>query len=173
MKRSILLLIALVAASSALAAYDKKLIYVLEQLRQCKFDENTPLVGGPAIGYAGIPHEFYLLFPYVDRLASQEDLQAMLRDKSAVVRIMAAKCILGKKEQVGDLKKSVEVLNKDVTKVYVMPFGCVASLQTVSEVVGELQKDPDFLGDPKEPLEPIKPIAPFEPHSAHDHPAQK
>ena len=173
MKRFFLLLVVLLGTSSAPAAYDKKLIYVLEQLRQCKFEADTPLVGGAAIGYAGVPHEFYLLFPYIDRLASQEDLQAMLRDKSAVVRIMAAKCILGKKERVGDLKKSVEILNKDITKVYVMPFGCVASLQTVSEVVEELQKDPGFLGDPKDPNEPIEPIAPFDPHSTRDRSVQK
>lgn len=140
----------LIIASNAAAAYEKKLIYVLEQLRQCKFDDETPLVGGPAIGYAGHPHEFYLLFPYVDRVASHEDLVAMLRDKSPVVRVMAAKCILGKKYRVGDLKKSVDILEKDTTRVYVMPFGCTATVKTVSEIITELKRDPDFLGDPKE-----------------------
>lgn len=160
MKRVLLLLTVLLAASTAAAGYDRKLIHVLEQLRQCKFDEDTPLVGGPAIGAAGEPHEFYLLFPYVDRLASDEDLTAMLRDKSPVVRIMAAKCILGKKYQVDDLKESVDILKEDSTKVYVMPFGCVASIQTVSEVVTELKKNPDFLGDLKEEPNSERPASP-------------
>ena len=127
--------------------YDRKLIYVLEQLRHCQFDDKTALVGGPAVGYAGRPHEFYLLFPYVSRLASHEDLVSMLADRSPVVRIMSAKCILSKQYQVGDLKKSVDVLAKDKTQVYVIPSGCSPELRTVADVVADLKKDPNYLGD--------------------------
>jgi hypothetical protein len=149
-KRPILIVIAAALVFTAKAfAYDSQLIYVLEQLRHCTYDDNTPMVGGSAIGFAGRPHEFYLLFPYVDRLASEDDLKAMLRDKSAVVRLMAVKCILGKKYRVGDLKKAVDVLEKDTTKVFVAPAGCDVTQDTVAGVLKEFRKNPDFLGDAK------------------------
>jgi hypothetical protein len=150
MKRNLSILSLFFTLACSSSGYEQSLIYVLEQLRHCQFDEKTALVGGRAIGYAGRPHEFYLLFPYVNSLASHEDLVAMLQDRSPVVRIMAAKCILGKEYQVGDLKKSVDVLGNDKAQVYVMPFGCGAELRTVADVVSELKKNPDYLGDPKE-----------------------
>lgn len=132
-------------------AYDKKLVHVLEQLRQCTLalHEELPMVGGSAVGNAATPHEFYLLFPYVSTVAGEEDLRAMLRDRSPVVRIMAAKCILKQKD--GALRSAVDALAKDSTKVFVAPFGCGILRQSVGEVVAELKKNPDYLGAPKEP----------------------
>jgi len=135
----------------SVSAYDRQLIYVLEQLRQCKFDDKSSMAGGSAIGHAGRPHEFYLLFPYVASLASHEDLIAMLRDQSPVVRIMAAKCILGKGYQFGDLKKEVDVLENDSTAIYVALVGCCITKETVAQVLKELKKDPHFLGDLRRP----------------------
>jgi hypothetical protein len=101
------------------------------------------------VGEAATPHEFYLLFPYVSRIASDTDLSAMLQDKSPVIRIMAAKCIVQQKDST--LIRALDALTKDSAKVYVAPLGCDILQQTVSEVINELKKDPDFLGDPKEP----------------------
>jgi len=151
---------ALICTAQCFCAYEKKLTHVLEQLRECTLTltEELPLVGGPAVGAAATPHEFYLLFPYVSTVATDEDLRAMLRDKSAVVRIMGAKCILQKKDSV--LRDAVDLLAKDSTKVYVAPFGCGILRQSVGEVVAELKKDSDFLGDPKGPDQTLEPTAP-------------
>ena len=151
---------ALICTAQCFCAYEKKLTHVLEQLRECTLTltEELPLVGGPAVGAAATPHEFYLLFPYVSTVATDEDLRAMLCDKSAVVRIMGAKCILQKKDSV--LRDAVDLLAKDSTKVYVAPFGCGILRQSVGEVVAELKKDSDFLGDPKEPYQTSEPTAP-------------
>jgi len=149
-KHTLAFLFGVACVAHCFGAYDKRLVHVLAQLRDCKmaFDVELPMVGGPAVGYAGTPHEFYLLFPYVRRIASDGDLVAMLRDASPVVRIMAAKCIVQQKDS--PLMPELDALTKDADKVYVAPFGCVITKQTVSEVVRELKKDPDFLGDLKE-----------------------
>ena len=163
MKSRLLLATLLVASTlAAEAAYEKKLIHVLEQLRQCQGaspEGIVPMVGGPAVGLGGAPHEFYLLFPYVNRLASEEDLVAMLGDKSPVVRIMAAKCILNRKKTSIAVSK-VDVLLKDTTQVCVAPFGCIMFVRTVGDVIGELKKNPEFLGDIKEPNQASEPTAP-------------
>lgn len=149
-KRAFTFLIGLACAAQCFGSYDKRLVHVLEQLRACKmaFDVELPMVGGSAVGAAATPHEFYLLFPYVSRIASDADLAAMLRDKSPVVRIMAAKCIVQQKES--PLIHALDSLTKDTAQVYVAPFGCGILKQTVGEVVAEMKKDSNFLGDPKD-----------------------
>jgi hypothetical protein len=153
-KLTLTFLVGIACAAHCFGAYDKRLVHVLAQLRECKmaFDVELPMVGGAAVGDAATPHEFYLLFPYVSRIASDADLSAMLQDKSPVVRIMAAKCIVQQKDST--LIRALDTLTKDSAKVYVAPFGCGIVQQTVGEVISELRKDPDFLGDPKEPIQP-------------------
>jgi hypothetical protein len=156
MKRTItILFLALALSVTGHAAYSEGLIYVLEQLRHCRFlaTEETPMVGGRAIGYAGTPHEFYLLFPYVSHIATEQDLAAMLQDKSPVVRIMGAKCVL-KRRWFQFPKPSVEELLKDGVQVFVAPSGCMISKRTVGAVIAELKRNPDFLGDEKPPISP-------------------
>ncbi len=149
MKRlTLIFLIGIACVAHCFGAYDKRLVHVSEQLRQCKmaFDVELPMVGGAAVGDAATPHEFYLLFPYIRRIASDADLSAMLHDKSPVVRIMSAKCIVQQKDS--PLMHELDALTKDAERVYVAPFGCGILKQTVGEVVRELKRDPDFLGGP-------------------------
>ena len=154
-KLALTFLVGIACVAQCFGAYDKRLVHVLEQLRDCKmaFDVELPMVGGSAVGDAATPHEFYLLFPYVSRIAGEADLAAMLRDKSPVVRIMAAKCIVQQKDS--SLMRELDALTKDADEVYVAPFGCGILKQTVGEVVRELKKDPSFLGDPKE-ADPVR-----------------
>jgi hypothetical protein len=154
MKRALALLLAL--AVPCLAAYDKRLVHVLEQLRSCSFtfDENLPMVGGAAVGDAGSPHEFYLLLPYIIQFAGDEDLRAMLNDRSPVVRIMAAACIVKKEDK--QMLADLEPLSKDTTRVYVAPFGCVILKLTVAEVVSEIKKHPRYFEGEEEPNQHLR-----------------
>ena len=146
----------LLFVAQVFAAYNKRLVHVLEQLRQCKFTstEELPAVGGPAMGMTNQDHEFYLLYPYVHNLANGEDLKEMLRDPNPVVRVMGAKCILNNDDP--DLRKKVTALQADQAAVYVAPFGCTIYKSTVGEVIAALREDPDFLGDPKLPNQPVQ-----------------
>lgn len=150
MKRSITALFLCVVLSVQCSAYDNRLTHVLEQLRDCQMecDENLPVVGGPAVGEAAAPHVFYMLIPYVLRIASEEDLKEMLSDKSPVVRIMGAKCAV--KRRTPALGKIMDELEKDQARVYVMPYGCGVTKWTVGEVVTELKIHPAFLEDEEE-----------------------
>jgi hypothetical protein len=156
MKRIILLF--LVTTLPCLAAYDKKLVHVLEQLRACTFalDEEQPMVGGAAVGAAGSPHEFYLLFPYVLQVASEDDLRAMIRDRSPVVRIMGAACILKKEDK--DLAAELDILGKDTATLYVAPFGCAVLKQSVAETVAEMKKTPHYFDGAEEPNQAPEPM---------------
>jgi hypothetical protein len=139
-----LFLLFLLSALPCFAAYDPRLIHVLEQLRDCRLSlgEELPMVGGAAVGAAGTPHEFYLLLPYVLQVAGDADLKAMVRDRSPVVRIMAAACILKKADR--SLRAELEPLAKDRAVVFVAPFGCAILKETVAEVVGEMRKHPRY-----------------------------
>jgi hypothetical protein len=152
MKRITLLF--LVVALPCFAAYDKRLVHVLAQLRACTLtlDEELPMVGGAAVGAAASPHEFYLLLPYVLQIASDDDLRAMVRDRSPVIRIMAATCIL-KKEDKG-LSAELDLLSKDAAKVFVVPFGCGVLKQSVAQVVANMKTHPRYFEGEEEPKIP-------------------
>ncbi len=145
-------------AVSSRAGYDPKLIYVLEQLRHCRLAQNdsTPMVGGRAVGFAGAPHEFYLLFPYIRSLAHEDDLVAMLHDQSPVVRIMGAKCVLSGPWPPGSSRPNIDFLLEDRTLVFFADVGCMITKRTVGDIVSDLKKSPDLLGDLKEPNQPSK-----------------
>lgn len=150
MKRALMVILLLVGVVESLAAYNQRLIYVLEQLRHCRsaFDE-TPEIGGEAVGATGTAHTFSLLYPYVSQFASDADLVAMCRDKSAVVRVMAAKCIVNRKRSAA--AGALDALSKDSEKLLVFPYGCTGIEMTVAEIVAKLKKDPDFPSAPKGP----------------------
>jgi len=164
-KRAFFILLLLVGIAECSAAYDKRLIYVLEQLRHCRsaFDE-APEIGGEVVGASGAPHVFYLLYPYVNQIASDDDLAAMCSDKSAVVRVMAAKCIVNRKNSIA--VKALESLSKDSEKLIVFPYGCSGIEMTVAEVVAKLRKDPDFPSGPKEPNQSPEPMRANGPHGS-------
>jgi hypothetical protein len=140
---------AFVLVAQCAAAYDQRLVHVLDQLRECKDPfYGLPMVGGAAIGDAATPHEFFLLVPYVLRVASEKDLKEMLADKSPVVRIMGAKCAVMRGAD--GLKNDVDGLLKDQSVVCVAPYGCSIEKSTVGEVIAELKKHPAFLQDEEE-----------------------
>lgn len=140
-----------VFVSQAFAAVNRRLVHVLEQLRQCTFTlrEELPAVGGPAMGVTSQDHEFYLLYPYVHNVATSEDLKEMLRDPNPVVRIMGAKCLVNNDDP--ELRETVTALQADKAAVYVAPYGCTIYKSTVAEVIAALRADPNFLGDPTLP----------------------
>ena len=155
MERILVLFLAM--ALPCFAAYDKRLVHVLEQLRSCSLalHEELPMVGGSAVGSAGAPHEFFLLLPYVQEESSEDDLRAMLQDRSPVVRIMAAACILKTGEE--QLSLLLQPLSKDTAMVFVAPYGCGVLKMTVAEVVHEMKKHPRYFEGEAEPNQPPQP----------------
>ncbi|HLP02998.1 MAG TPA: hypothetical protein VK163_13295 [Opitutaceae bacterium] len=145
--RPIVLLLALIGTSTRVDAYSDSLMPSLDRLRQCSFlgNESSPMVGGRAVGYSGAPHEFFLQFPKVAETATTADLRAMLDDPSPVVRIMAAKCII--KKPVPALSSALDALLSDNTKVYVAPYGCTVTEESVGDVIKKLKAKPSFLED--------------------------
>jgi len=137
-----------ITAGLCRAAYSPRLVYVLEQLRHCRLavGDETPMVGGRAVGAAGAPHEFYLLFPYVSRVAQEADIVAMLHDKSPVVRIMGVKCVLNRR-WIQVPKPDLDPLLADKTEVFIADVGCEIHKRKVGEIVANLKAAPDFLGD--------------------------
>lgn len=149
MKKAFCVLFALTCTAFA-APYPKSIIHVLEQLRSNvsnDLDRELSLIDGCAVGYAGIPGAFYLLYPYVEHRAAKEDLLKMLFDESPAVRLMAAKVLLHSQLHAADAALVDPLLN-DTMNVMLAAGGCVYEPTTVSEVVKRLKKDKNFLGDP-------------------------
>ena len=131
------------AVAGICRAYDMRVAHVVEQLRDMQE------VGSDAVGYAGAPHGFYLLYQYCWYASTDQDLIEMLRDPSSVVRLMGVKCIVTSPYRKID-RSLLEPLRGDTTKIIVGAGGCVFSQMTVGDVVCQMQRDPDFLG-PREP----------------------
>ena len=117
-----------------LAADNKHLVHVLEQLRSCSIalDEELSMVGRAAADKAGTP--------YVQQVSSNDDLRAMLKDGNLVVRIIGAANVVKKGDR--QLLSDLELLAKDTAKVFVAQFGCNVLKMTVAEVVSEMKKHP-------------------------------
>ncbi|MBX3738325.1 MAG: hypothetical protein KF715_16640 [Candidatus Didemnitutus sp.] len=161
--RTILLLFVLSLAAQG-SEYSRHIRFVVEQLRQIEdLDRKLPFIGGAAVGYAGEPGTFFLLYPFFEHRASLEDIRAMLADKSPAVRLMGAKLVLHS-DRFGDLTKQVDLLLKDESIVILAEWGCVIERVSVAEVVRRMKADVNFLGDNPKDKEPISVSPPpFEP----------
>jgi|CXWL01.1.fsa_nt_gi hypothetical protein len=146
MKKAFCVLLAFTCTAIATPSYPKSIIHVLEQLRSNASNDLLPLIDGCAVGYAGTPGTFYLLYPYIEHRVAKEDLLKMLFDESPAVRIMAAKVLLHSKLHAADTALADSLLNNP-TKVMLAAGGCVYEPTTVGEVVKRLKKDKNFLGD--------------------------
>lgn len=104
-----------------------------------------PFIGGSSVGYAGGPGEFFLLIPYFRHQASAEDVALMLKDKSPVVRVMAAYLVLGGDKKLKDI--SLSSLENDKTPLEVAAGGCIVEELTLAELVQRVRKNPDYLGE--------------------------
>jgi hypothetical protein len=136
---SVAVLMCCTLASVALG-YDRRMRHVVEQLRS--LDE----IGGSAVGYGGIPHDFYLLYQYAAYASTDDDIRAMLRDEHPVVRIMGAKCALTSTFRKID-SALIDVVLNDHRNLMVGPGGCMFERMTVGQVVAQMKKDSDFLGE--------------------------
>ena len=139
MKRLTSILVALVVVSVA-HAYEKRMRHVVEQLRLLEE------VGGSAVGYAGTPHDFYLLYRYAAYASSDQDIVDMMRDLNPVVRIMGVKCAVTAPFRKLD-SSLIDALLGDDRQLLVGPYGCVFQKMSVGDVVAALKKDPNYLGD--------------------------
>src|SRR6478736_9464268 len=139
MKKLTFVLIAFAVLSPA-EAYEKRIRYVVEQLRSLEE------IGGSAVGYAGIPHDFYLLYRYVAYASTDQDIMDMVRDTSPVVRIMGVKCAVTAPFRKLD-PSLIDPALGDERELVVGPYGCVFQKMRVSDVIAALKKDPDYLGD--------------------------
>lgn len=174
MKRLFLLayFLPLVALAAEPSAYSDSLTYVLEQLRHdegelISFDasgklapgEKVSFVGGRNLGYSGGVHgTFVLLIPYFRNRATFEDIELMLKDKSAAVRIMGAYLVLtddkfegspparkANAKRVGGI--SLKLLESDNTSVQINTGGCITEGKSVAEVVQLIRQYPGLFGE--------------------------
>ncbi len=159
-KKLAFLFLALACAASA-APYSKNSVHVLQQLRtnagaDFESDLELPLIDGCAVGEAGRPGAFFLLYPYRANRASEEDLVAMLEEASPTVRLMAAKVLLHSNRPDGEAKIADRLLN-DPAKVLLAEYGCIIGHSTVGKIVKNMQQNKNFLGDRADKaIEPIK-----------------
>lgn len=100
-------------------------------------------IEGSAVGYAGIPGRFFLLYPYCVTYGDEETFSAFLKDGSPVVAAMGALCILDRFPQRRD-----EILLRmsfDQRQVLVMPGGCVGSTMTMQTLFEKIAAEPAFI----------------------------
>jgi len=135
-----LLLIGLFLSAATIGiSYDKRMTHIVEQVRDLQE------IGSDVVGYAGTPHDFYLLYRYAWYASTDQDLVDMLRDRSAAVRLMGAKCVLSSPFRKID-HSLLSPLDSDTTKIVVGPGGCVFTEMSVADVMTALRKNPDYLG---------------------------
>jgi hypothetical protein len=143
------------------------LTYVLKQLRNEKGElfgsdahgklipgDEVSCIAGWHLGYSGASDgTFALLIPYFRNRATAEDVELMLKDKSAAVRIMGAYLVLtdGKfgrsappreinSRKVSDL--SLKSLEGDKTPVLLNTGGCIIQESSVTEVIKLMREYP-------------------------------
>ena len=94
-------------------------------------------------GLGGNPDSFYLLFLYVSRVATLPEVEAMLLDRSAAVRVVGAMVVL--KTWRGMPIRSVDKLLNDKEEIMACDSSCMPSHITVGAVVAGLKGNRDFM----------------------------
>ena len=100
-------------------------------------------IDGSAVGYAGIPGRFFLLYPYCVTYGDEKTLSDFLKDESPVVAAMGALCILDKYPQ-----RREEIMMRmafDSRSVEVMPGGCVGTTMTLKALFEKIEANPEFI----------------------------
>lgn len=123
--------------------YSEKIQDKIQELRKHTMD-NASLIEGSAVGFAGTAGLHSASHAHFMEHATDADLEKMLADKNAAVRIMAAHCVIRQAKNEA-LLKLVEKLKSDETAIVLMPGGCTASNSTVGAVIKKIAENPDFL----------------------------
>jgi hypothetical protein len=160
-KRAALVIVSLAAVAAAAflwprqkvpeePGYSEQLVYALEQMR------HVTSIGGYSTGLGGRPHSFYLLSLYARRVAGEPEIELMLRDRSASVRVAGAVAFV-ERRGLGMNKQLLDPLLLDHARVTILN-DCQPQRLTVAEIVAGLQADRGFLGlideRPNPPPEP-------------------
>jgi hypothetical protein len=116
-------------------------------------------IEGSAVGYAGIPGRFFLLYPYCVTYGDEKTFSDFLKDESPIVAAMGALCILDKYPQ-----RREEIMMRmtfDGRSVEVMPGGCVSTTMTLKALFEKIATDPEFIVpmrfQKKKPNQPVLP----------------
>ena len=126
-------------------AVSEHLVYVLDQLRHSRLsDQNIGMMSLSASGLGGRPDPSYLLYRYVASVATPPDLAAMLEDKSAVVRVVAAMVLLKERRKETGLTSADSLLH-DREQIMAFDESCIPRRISVADVVAGLKKDPSFM----------------------------
>lgn len=94
-----------------------------------------PTFTGRAVGYAGIKSKAYAAFEALNEVAADSELEALLSDPSAIVRLYAFEGLLLRGHDKKELIARLRAPDESVTTQY----GCIRLVQTVAEVAGRLQ----------------------------------
>ena len=101
------------------------------------------LIDGSAVGYAGIPGRFYLLYPYCVTYGDEETLADFMKDENPVVAAMGALCIWDKYPQ---RREEIMLRMKfDSRSITVMPGGCVGMTMTLKAIFEKKETEIDFI----------------------------
>lgn len=101
------------------------------------------MIDGPAVGYAGIPGRFFLLYPYCVTYGDEETLTDFMKDENPIVAAMGALCLLDKYPQ-----RREEIMMRmkfDDRSVEVMPGGCLSTTMTLKAFFAKKEADLDFI----------------------------
>jgi len=131
---------------SSRAEYGEKIKYVIEQLKHEKTIDGVPLLEGQTVSYGGDHGAFYYLSQYIYRRASISDVDAMMKDECASIRVVAAWRIAQKH---GSPIFRPEVLKRFVDDKAIVAIGPQSDgkfrKMTVADIAEELARDPEFL----------------------------
>ena len=131
---TLFLLLAVVAAN---AQSFPLLMHVRDELKSLRS------IDGAAVGYAGIPGRFFLLYPYCLTYGDEETFSAFLKDESPVVAAIGALCLLDRFPQRGE--EIMKRMKLDSRSVGVMPGGCLGMTMTLKTLFEKIEVDPDFI----------------------------
>jgi hypothetical protein len=120
------------------AGYSEQLVYAMEQMRHLNS------IGGWSAGIGGRPHPFCLLAQYSGRVAGAPEIELMLRDRSALVRVAGVVAFV-ERGGVGIDKKLWGTLLTDGERVRILN-DCTPDAMTVGKIAAGLQGDRSFLG---------------------------
>jgi len=145
--------------------YTDRIRCVLEQIRREHTPEGLPLLRGCSKSYGGTHGTFFLLGPYVCSRATPDDVVAMFRDSSPVIRILAAKRVSMGTAPHFRTEILAQLVN-DKTRVSIGPLDDETDADrtmTVAEVVQALMRDPHFMPlafpgeEPNQSSQPTRP----------------
>ncbi|MEO5960818.1 MAG: hypothetical protein ABIZ49_09385 [Opitutaceae bacterium] len=131
------LLLVFLVAGLARAQSGPALGHIREELKSLRSIE------GVAVGFAGIPGRFYLLYPYCVTYGEEVTLLDFLKDENAIVAVMGALCLIDKFPE--KREEVMQRMKRDERSVAVFAGGCMGESMAVKALFEKIAADADFV----------------------------